>query len=75
MNNISADNLPLCVKYHTQALNFKYLFFLNRLYKAEGKLIPEIHSVAEFMASQLGDCSGDKDNTFMTLRVGISTHC
>nr|XP_046228822.1 apolipoprotein Bb, tandem duplicate 1 [Scatophagus argus] len=42
---------------------------VKRFYKAEGKLIPEIHSVAEFMASQLGDCSGDKDNTFMTLRV------
>lgn len=47
-------------------------FFLNRFYKAEGKLIPEIYSVAEFMGSQLGDCSGDKDNTFMTLRVGIA---
>uniref|UniRef100_A0A8P4GC27 Vitellogenin domain-containing protein n=1 Tax=Dicentrarchus labrax TaxID=13489 RepID=A0A8P4GC27_DICLA len=42
---------------------------VKRLYKAEGKLIPEIYSIAEFMAAQLGDCSGDKDNTFMTLRV------
>ncbi|XP_070704851.1 apolipoprotein B-100-like [Pempheris klunzingeri] len=42
---------------------------VKRLYKAEGKLIPEINSVAEFMAAQLGDCSGDKENTFMTLRV------
>ncbi len=43
------------------------MFF--RFYRAEGKLIPEIKSVAEFMAGQLGDCSGDKDETFMTLRV------
>ncbi|XP_034087874.1 apolipoprotein B-100-like [Gymnodraco acuticeps] len=42
---------------------------VKRFYKAEGKLIPEIFAVAEFMGSQLGDCSGDKDNTFMTLRV------
>ncbi|CAK6961810.1 apolipoprotein Bb%2C tandem duplicate 1 [Scomber scombrus] len=42
---------------------------VKRFYKTEGKLIPEIYSVAEFMAAQLGDCSGDKDNTFMTLRV------
>lgn len=41
----------------------------DRFFKAEEKLIPEIHSVAEFMAAQLGDCSGDKDDTFMTLRV------
>ncbi|XP_061563282.1 apolipoprotein Bb, tandem duplicate 1 [Cololabis saira] len=42
---------------------------VKRFYKAEGKLIPEIHSVAEFMAAELGDCTGDKDQTFMTLRV------
>ncbi|XP_035802604.2 apolipoprotein B-100-like [Amphiprion ocellaris] len=42
---------------------------VKRFYKAEEKLIPEIYSVAEFMAAQLGDCTGDKDNTFMTLRV------
>lgn len=41
----------------------------HRFHKAEGQLVPEIHSVAEFMAAQLGDCSGDKDRTFMTLRV------
>ena len=51
------------------ALNPKYLLFFNRFYKAEGKLIPEIFSVAEFMAAQLGDCSGDKENTFLALRV------
>ncbi|XP_068593408.1 apolipoprotein Bb, tandem duplicate 1 isoform X2 [Cebidichthys violaceus] len=42
---------------------------VKRFYKAEGKLIPEIYSVAEAMAAHLGDCSGDKDNTFLTLRV------
>ncbi|KAM3603273.1 uncharacterized protein V6R79_019676 [Siganus canaliculatus] len=42
---------------------------VKRFYKAEEKLIPEIYAVAEFMAAQLGDCSGDKDTTFMTLRV------
>uniref|UniRef100_A0A3P9J468 Apolipoprotein Bb, tandem duplicate 2 n=1 Tax=Oryzias latipes TaxID=8090 RepID=A0A3P9J468_ORYLA len=33
------------------------------------KLIPEIHSVAEFMADELGDCTGDQDHAFLTLRV------
>uniref|UniRef100_A0A3Q1JYX7 Vitellogenin domain-containing protein n=1 Tax=Anabas testudineus TaxID=64144 RepID=A0A3Q1JYX7_ANATE len=42
---------------------------VKRFYNAEGKLIPEIHSVAEFMAKRLGDCSGDDDDTFLTLRV------
>uniref|UniRef100_A0A672H2G7 Vitellogenin domain-containing protein n=1 Tax=Salarias fasciatus TaxID=181472 RepID=A0A672H2G7_SALFA len=42
---------------------------VKRFYKAEEKLTPEIFSVAEFMAGKLGDCSGDNDETFMTLRV------
>ena len=35
-------------------------------------MIPEITSVAEFMAAKLGDCTGDKDNMFMILRVSTS---
>uniref|UniRef100_A0A3Q2QZV6 Apolipoprotein Bb, tandem duplicate 1 n=1 Tax=Fundulus heteroclitus TaxID=8078 RepID=A0A3Q2QZV6_FUNHE len=42
---------------------------VKRFHKAEKKQIPEIHSVSEFMASQLGDCSGDTDHAFLTLRV------
>ncbi|KAM4600708.1 apolipoprotein B-100-like [Polymixia lowei] len=42
---------------------------VKRFFKAEGRLTPEIHAVARFMGSQLGDCTGDNDHTFMTLRV------
>uniref|UniRef100_A0A8C3ANU6 Apolipoprotein Bb, tandem duplicate 2 n=1 Tax=Cyclopterus lumpus TaxID=8103 RepID=A0A8C3ANU6_CYCLU len=42
---------------------------LVKLITTEGKLIPEIYSVAEAMAAHLGDCSGDKEDTFLTLRV------
>ncbi|XP_071776893.1 apolipoprotein B-100-like [Centroberyx gerrardi] len=42
---------------------------VKKFYKAEDKLTPEIHAVARFMGSQLGDCTGDSDHTFMTLRV------
>ncbi|XP_062864093.1 apolipoprotein B-100 [Trichomycterus rosablanca] len=31
--------------------------------------IPEVREVAEFMEFMLGDCSGDEDKTFLTLRV------
>ncbi|XP_070781811.1 apolipoprotein B-100-like [Enoplosus armatus] len=42
---------------------------VRKLYNAEG-VTPEITAVSEFMASLLGaDCSGDKDLTFLTLRV------
>lgn len=42
---------------------------VKRFYAAEKRLTPEIYSVAEFLAAKLGDCSGDKDQTFLTLRV------
>lgn len=44
--------------------------YVTRLYQAEG-VTPEITAVFNFMASLLGaDCAGDKDLTFLTLRVG-----
>ena len=44
--------------------------FVTRLYQAEG-VTPEITAVSDFMNSLLGaDCAGEKDLTFMTLRVG-----
>lgn len=46
------------------------LFCVTRLYQAEGKVTPEIAAVSEFLASLLGaDCAGEKELTFLTLRV------
>ncbi|KAM9840237.1 apolipoprotein B-100-like [Aulostomus maculatus] len=43
---------------------------VKKLYQAEGIITPEIAAVSEFMSSLLGaDCAGDKDLTFLTLRV------
>ncbi|XP_040919863.1 apolipoprotein B-100-like [Toxotes jaculatrix] len=73
MSNPSAllinDMLAMAKYKSSKPIMYALSNVVKRFYKAEGKLIPEIHSVAEFMAAQLGDCSGDKDNTFMTLRV------
>ncbi|XP_039982146.1 apolipoprotein Bb, tandem duplicate 1 [Xiphias gladius] len=73
MSNPSAllinDLLEMAKYKSSKPIMYSLSNVVKRFYKAEGKLIPEIHSVAEFMAAQLGDCSGDKDNTFMTLRV------
>ncbi|KAK5884319.1 hypothetical protein CesoFtcFv8_018155 [Champsocephalus esox] len=42
---------------------------VRKLYRIEG-VTPEISAVSEFMSSLLGaDCAGDKDLTFLTLRV------
>ncbi|XP_071324154.1 apolipoprotein Bb, tandem duplicate 1 [Trachinotus anak] len=73
MSNPSAllinDMLEMAKYKSSKPIMYALSNVVKRFYKAEGKLIPEIHSVAEFMAAKLGDCSGDKDNTFMTLRV------
>lgn len=45
--------------------------FVTRLYQSEG-VTPEISAVSEFIVSILGeDCAGEKDLTFLTLRVGV----
>lgn len=46
-------------------------FFVTRLFQTEG-VTPEIIAVSEFIASILGeDCAGEKDLTFLTLRVSV----
>ncbi|XP_071777034.1 apolipoprotein B-100-like [Centroberyx gerrardi] len=43
---------------------------VRKLYQAEGRVTPEITAVSEFMASILGaDCAGEKELTFLALRV------
>ncbi|XP_028254055.1 apolipoprotein B-100-like [Parambassis ranga] len=73
MSNPSAllinDMLQMAKYKSSKPIMYALSNVVKRFYKVEGKIIPEILSVAEFMAAQLGDCSGDNDNTFMTLRV------
>ncbi|MBN3313712.1 APOB protein, partial [Atractosteus spatula] len=43
---------------------------VKKFYQNEGKVTPEVTEVAEFMAFMLGsDCSGDEDQTYLTLRA------
>ncbi|XP_017267380.1 apolipoprotein Bb, tandem duplicate 1 isoform X2 [Kryptolebias marmoratus] len=73
MSNPSAllinDMLQMAKHNPSKTIMYALSNVVKRFYKAEGKLIPEIHSVAEFMASQLGDCTGEMGQTFMVLRV------
>ncbi|KAJ3607019.1 hypothetical protein NHX12_026534 [Muraenolepis orangiensis] len=63
------DMLEMAKYKPSKSIMYALSNIVKKFYKAEGKLIPEIYSVAEFMTAQLGDCTGDKDITFMTLRV------
>ncbi|MCJ8743825.1 hypothetical protein PDJAM_G00098620, partial [Pangasius djambal] len=40
-----------------------------RLYKAEGRVTPEIQAVADYTLENIGDCTGDQEHIYLTLRV------
>lgn len=46
--------------------------FCTRLPQDQAASTPEVKEVAEFMEFMLGDCSGDEDSTFLTLRVHLT---
>ncbi len=47
--------------------------FCTRLPQGQATSTPEVKEVAEFMEFMLGDCSGDEDSTYLTLRVCITS--
>ncbi|XP_062323823.1 apolipoprotein B-100-like [Osmerus eperlanus] len=63
------DMLAMAQYKQSKSIMYALSNTVKRFYKAEGKLTPEIYAVAEFMAAQLGDCSGDQEHIFMALRV------
>ncbi len=48
--------------------------FCTRLPQGQATSTPEVKEVAEFMEFMLGDCSGDEDSTYLTLRVCITSN-
>ncbi|KAL7888295.1 hypothetical protein AOLI_G00032690 [Acnodon oligacanthus] len=42
---------------------------VRRLYKAEGRVTPEIEAVADYVTEEIGDCTGDQEHIYLTLRV------
>lgn len=40
-----------------------------RLYEAEGSVTPEIQGVADYALEQIGDCTGDQEHVYLSLRV------
>ncbi|KAM4600709.1 apolipoprotein B-100-like [Polymixia lowei] len=64
------DMLAMAQYKQSKPIMFALSNVVRKLYQAEGRVTPEITAVSEFMASILGtDCPGDKELTFMTLRV------
>ncbi|XP_051908802.1 apolipoprotein B-100-like isoform X2 [Hippocampus zosterae] len=64
------DLLAMAQNRKSKPIMYALSHVVRRLYQAEGKVTPEITAVSDFTASLLGpDCSGEKDLTFLTLRV------
>uniref|UniRef100_A0A8C1HQV8 Apolipoprotein Bb, tandem duplicate 1 n=1 Tax=Cyprinus carpio carpio TaxID=630221 RepID=A0A8C1HQV8_CYPCA len=42
---------------------------VRRLYEAEGSVTPEIQGVADYALEQIGDCTGDQEHVYLSLRV------
>nr|XP_055042552.1 LOW QUALITY PROTEIN: apolipoprotein Bb, tandem duplicate 1 [Misgurnus anguillicaudatus] len=42
---------------------------VRRLYEAEGKVTTEIQAVADFALQKIGDCTGDQEQLYLSLRV------
>ncbi|XP_072553083.1 apolipoprotein Bb, tandem duplicate 1 [Salminus brasiliensis] len=42
---------------------------VRRLYKAEGRVTPEIQAVADYVLEEIGDCTDDQEHIYLTLRV------
>nr|XP_046228823.1 apolipoprotein B-100-like [Scatophagus argus] len=66
---MAKDMLAMAEYKQSKPIMYALSNIVRKLYQAEG-VTPEITAVSEFMASLLGaDCSGDKDQTFLILRV------
>ncbi|XP_048831185.1 apolipoprotein B-100 [Brienomyrus brachyistius] len=64
------DMLSMAQNRQSKATMFGLSNVVRKLYQNERKVIPVMTDVSEFMASLLtGDCSGDEDKTYLTLRV------
>ncbi|CAM4694151.1 unnamed protein product [Leuciscus chuanchicus] len=42
---------------------------VRRLYKAEGSVTPEIKAVADYALEQIGDCTGNQEHVYLSLRI------
>ncbi|XP_034017680.1 apolipoprotein B-100-like [Thalassophryne amazonica] len=64
------DMLAMAKYKQSKSIMYALSNAVRKLYRVEGHATPEITAVSEFIASLLGaDCAGDKDQTFLTLRV------
>ncbi|XP_052000861.1 apolipoprotein B-100 [Xyrauchen texanus] len=63
------DMLSMAQNKQSKAIMYALANTVKKLPQGQAMSTPEVKEVAEFMEFMLGDCSGDEDSTFLTLRV------
>ncbi|XP_026789738.3 apolipoprotein B-100 [Pangasianodon hypophthalmus] len=63
------DMLSMAQHRQSKPIMYALANTVKKFSKDQATNIPEVKEVAEFMEFMLGDCSGDEDKTFLTLRV------
>ncbi|KAL6477969.1 hypothetical protein MHYP_G00138040 [Metynnis hypsauchen] len=63
------DMLSMAQHKPSKAIMYALANTVKKFPRIDALTMPEVREVAEFMEFMLGDCSGDEDKTFLTLRV------
>ncbi|KAJ7988062.1 hypothetical protein DPEC_G00319740 [Dallia pectoralis] len=64
------DMLSMAQYKQSKPIMFALGNVVRKFYESEGRITPEIAAVSQYLLSLLGaDCAGEKDLTFLTLRV------
>uniref|UniRef100_A0A8C1G4P6 Apolipoprotein B-100-like n=1 Tax=Cyprinus carpio TaxID=7962 RepID=A0A8C1G4P6_CYPCA len=63
------DMLSMAQNKPSKAIIYALANTVKQLPQDQATSTPEVKEVAEFMKFMLGDCSGDEDSTYLTLRV------
>ncbi|XP_056122383.1 apolipoprotein B-100 [Rhinichthys klamathensis goyatoka] len=63
------DMLSMAQNKPSKAIMYALANTVKQLPQDQATSTPKVKEVAEFMEFMLGDCSGDEDSTFLTLRV------
>ncbi|KAK2843259.1 hypothetical protein Q7C36_011474 [Tachysurus vachellii] len=63
------DMLSMAQHHQSKPIMYALANTVKKFSKNQAINVPEVKEVAEFMEFMLGDCSGDEDKIFLTLRV------
>uniref|UniRef100_A0A671N175 Apolipoprotein B-100-like n=1 Tax=Sinocyclocheilus anshuiensis TaxID=1608454 RepID=A0A671N175_9TELE len=67
--DLVAEMLKMAKYKNSKPIYYALSNAVRRLYEAEGSVTPEIQGVADYALEQIGDCTGDQEHVYLSLRV------